>query len=302
MGITSGTGFPTARKEFGIHSITAVNRTTEVPYGTAEILGDCTVNFAASSVDLIGGSSFYPRATEITEINSEITFNLKTFPDWVWTVFMGASVSTTASSATSGTIGVATNEKGTSVVAATGILAQPTLKTDEEANLKTNDYLVVAAAATTVNVYAVSSLQFARGTDLYFDDDTLKITSSPLTIVQDTAVEIPGTGIELTGGAGVIAMTAGDAAIFSCAPPHTGISDIDIGQSGIVFPEHELYLFGKERGSGEKALVRCYKAQAVSGMSYPFSQADFAQSDITVKLLIDSARDKVATFRFIDVP
>jgi hypothetical protein len=301
MGLTA-TAFPTQRKEFGIHSITAVNRTTKLPYGTAEILGDAVVNFAANSVDLIGGSSYYPWATEITDINSEVQMNLKTFPDWVEEVYMGASVTTTAASAISGTISALSNEKGTSVFDATTGVATATLKSSGEGDLKTSHYLVEAASATTVNVYAVSSLQFARGTDLYYESDNLDITATALTIATASAVEIPGTGVELTGGSGTIAMVTGDVALFTVAPPHNGISDIDIGQKGIIFPEHELYIFGKERASGEKALIRCYKAQGVSGMSYPFSQSDFAQSDLTVKLLYDEAVNKVASFRFITGP
>jgi hypothetical protein len=100
--------------------------------------------------------------------------------------------------------------------------------------LKYNYYWVVAADPTTVDVYAASNFQFKRGTDLFFDSDVLKITTSPLTIVQSAAVEIPGTGIELTGDSGIIAMTAGDVAFFDVVPPHNGVSDIDIGSAGIV--------------------------------------------------------------------
>jgi len=83
------------------------------------------------------------------------------------------------------------------------------------------------------------------------------------------------------------------------APPHNGISDIAIGQSGISFPEHELFLVAKERASGEMALIRCYKAVGVSGMILPFSERDFVQFDITIKLLRDTTQDKVAEIRFI---
>jgi hypothetical protein len=300
MGIVDGgEGYPLERQSFGIYSVSAINRSTNLPYGMAAIVGDCSVNLEASSVDNRGGSSLFPRATEITEIDSNATFNLRSWPDWVYTVFFGATVSTTAASATSGTVGTIANEKGTSVVATTGI-ATATLKSGEAANLKYNYYWVVAADPTTVDVYAASNFQFKRGTDLFFDSDVLKITTSPLTIVQSAAVEIPGTGIELTGDSGIIAMTAGDVAFFDVVPPHNGVSDIDIGSAGIVFPEHELILFGKQRASGELFSIRCYKAQAVSGGSIPMTQADFASTDITCKLLLDTTRDKIATVKYAD--
>ncbi len=298
MGIAT-TAYPSQRQEFGIHSVSAVNRSTGLPYGMLAIVGDASVNLEASSVDNMGGSSLFPWATEITAIDSSASFNLKSWPDWVYTVFFGASVSTTSASATTGTVSALVNYVNSSVFDATTGVATATLKSGEAANMKFNHYIVVAASATTVDVYTTSNFDFTRGTDLFFDDDTLKITTSALTITASTAVEIPGTGIELTGGSGTIGMTAGDVAVFEVAPPHNGISDISIGQSGIVFPEHELWLFGKKRASGESVSIRCFKAQAVSGGTIPMSQSDFAATDITVKLLYDSTYQKVAQVRYL---
>jgi hypothetical protein len=293
-------GFPLQRQSFGINSVSAINRTTGLPYGMAAIVGDGSLALTASSVDNRGGSSLFPRATEITEIDSQFTFNLKTWPDWIFEVFFGASVSTTAASATTGTVSALTNEVGTSVFDSTTGVATATLKTSEEANMKSDWFAVVAASATTVDVYKFSDFQNTRGTDLFFDDDTLKITTSPLTIVDAGAspAEIPGTGIELTGGSGTIAMTAGDVAYFQVSAPHGGLSDIDLGQTGLVFPEHELEIVGKERGSGETVIIRCYKCQAVSGITIPLNQSDFASTDIAVKVLQDDCRGKVATIRY----
>ena len=160
----------------------------------------------------------------------------------------------------------------------------------------------MAVSATTVDVYSVSDFQFNRGTDLYFDDDVLKITSSPLTIASGATVEITGTGLDLTGASGAISMSTGDVAEFKVAPPHTGISDIDIGVPGEKFSEHGLWLFGKERGSGEKVMIECYKAQCVSGLTYNMSMSDFSTTDVTIKLMLDTTKNKVATIRFISAP
>jgi hypothetical protein len=300
MGITSGTGFPLQRQEFGIQSVSAVSRTTGLPYGLAAIVGDGSIALTASSVDNRGGSSLFPRATEITEIDSMATFNLRTWPDWIFSVFFGAEVSTTAASASTGTVSALTNYVGTSAFDATTGVATATLKTGEAANMKSGWYAIKAASATTVDVYRVTDFQTNRGTNLYFDDDTLKITTSALTIVDAGAspAEIPGTGIELTGGSGTIAMVVDDVALFQVTTPHNGISDIDLGQTGIVFPEHELHIVGKQRGSGETAMIRCYKAQAVSGITIPFTQSDFAATDISVKLLFDDTYQKIATLRY----
>ena len=294
---TTATGFPDLRQSFGIFAVAAVNRSTRVPYGQAEIVGDGSVAFEADSVDNRGGSSLYVRATEITEINGSATFNLREWPDWAYEVFLGANVATIAASATNGTIGTIGNVFGTSVVAATGVI-DPTLDAGEEANLKTNYYYVVAVDATTVDVYSSSTFQYKRGTPLFPENAEMKLTASALTILTDTAVAIPGTGLEITGGDGTIAMVAGDVGFFKVDAPHNGKATVTIGASGIVIPEHELVIWGKQRASGEIARIRCFKAQAVSGMTIPFTQSDFASTDITVKLLLDSAVDAVAEIEY----
>lgn len=294
---TAATGFPDLRQEFGIFAVAAVNRATRRPYGQAEIVGDGSVAFEADSVDNRGGSSLYVRATEITEINGSATFNMREWPSWAYQVFMGASIANLGASATAGTIGTIGNVFGESVVATTGVI-DPTLDAGEEANLKTNYYYVEAVSATTVDVYTSSTFQYKRGTNLFPEDEQMKITASPLTIAADTAVAIPGTGLEITGGSGIIAMVVGDVGFFKVDAPHNGKTTITIGGSGIVIPEHELVIWGKQRASGEIARIRCFKAQAVSGMTIPFTQADFASTDITVKLLLDSAVDAVAEIEY----
>jgi hypothetical protein len=291
-------GFPLQRQSFGINSVSAINRTTGLPYGMAAIVGDGSLAMTASSVDNRGGSSLFPQATEVTEIDSQFTFNLRTFPDWIFEVFFGAQVTTTAASATTGTVSALTNEVGTSVFNATDGVATATLKSSEEANMKSDWYAVVAASASTVDVYKMSDFQNTRGTDLFFDTNNLKITTSALSITTASAVEIPGTGIELTGGSGTIAMTVGDVAYFQVSAPHGGLSDIDLGQTGLVFPEHELEIVGKERGSGETVIARLYKCQAVSGLTIPFTQSDFAATDIAIKVLQDDCRGKIGTIRY----
>jgi len=307
MGITApttaATTYPLNRKEYGIHSVSAYNRTTGIPYGELAIVGDCSLSFAASSVDLRGGSSLYPRATEVTEIDSSVSCNVRSFPDWIMELWMAGSTTTTSAAATSGTISALSNVVGSSAYVATTGVATVELASGGIADLKTNYYRVEVASATTVDVYTASDFQFNRGTNLYFDSDVNKITTSALTVTTSgAATAIPGTGLQLTGGSAAIAMTVGDVFEFKVSPPHTGIADIDIGVPGNTFAEHGLWLFGKERGSGEKVSIECYKAQCVSGLTYNMSMSDFASTDATIKLLLDTSKQKVATVRFISEP
>lgn len=299
---TTATAFPaTGRQLFGVHSICSVSRTTRIPTGIVRVLGDISLAFEASSVQNRGGSSWYPWATEITEINPSISFQVKEYPDWVMENYGAVKVTTTAASASTGTVSALVNKEGTSVFDASTGVATATLKTGEAANMKTGAFRVIAASATTVNVYAVSDFQFTRGTDLYADDNMMKITTSPLTITASTAVEIPGTGIELTGGSGTIGMTVGDVAEYHVYSPHNGLSKVEMGVNGYIFPEHELYIFGKQRADGRAVYVHCPKAVCTSGMTWNFSQGDFSNTDITADLLNDSATGNVATIYFADL-
>lgn len=297
MGITSGTGFPSQRQSFGIHSVSAVNRTTGIPYGEVAIVGDGSIALPASSVDNRGGSSLFARATEITEIDGQATFNIKTWPDWIFPVFFGAEVNTTAASASDGTVSALTNYVNESVFSASAGIATATLKSGEADDLKSGWYMILAVSPTTVDVYRVSDFQANRGVNLYLDSDDLKITTAPLTITDAGVTAIPGTGLELTGGT-TVGMTADDVAFFQVTTPHNGISDIELGQTGMIFPEVELHMVGKQRGSGETVMIRCYKAQAVSGITIPMSQADFASTDLVMKLLFDDTAGKIATLRY----
>jgi hypothetical protein len=302
MGITA-TAYPeVGRQLFGVHSICSVSRSTRIPTGIARIMGDVSLAFEASSVRNMGGSSWYPWGTEITEINPTLGFQVKEYPNWIMENYAAAKVTTTAASATDGTVSALTNKEGTSVSNATTGIATATLKSGQAANLKTGTYRVIAASATTVDVYAVSNFQFTRGTDLYAEDNTMKITESALTIVDAGAspAEIPGTGVELTGGSGTVNFVAGDVAEFTVTPPHNGISKVEIGVNGYIFPEHELYIFGKQRADGKAMYVHCPKAVCTSGMTWNFSQGDFSSTDITVDLLNDATLGNVATLYFSD--
>ena len=191
MGIVQpATAYPLTRYSFGIHSVGAVNRSTGKPYGMIATVGDASVNVEASSVDLRGGSVLSARATEQTEADYNVTYNAKSWPDWMFTVNFGATVTTTAASATSGTISALVNYLNTSVFDATTGVATATLKSGGEADLKFNHYIVIAASSTTVDVYTTSNFDFTKGTDIFFDDDTLTLTYYHLPLSQQLQAEI----------------------------------------------------------------------------------------------------------------
>ena len=258
-----------------------------MPFGMFRILGDISADFVSSSVQNRGGSSYFPRASEITELNPTITMAVKESPNMLFSLFGGADVVNTPA-AVGGTVVAIANMEGTSVVATTGILSA-TIEVGEEGDLGLNVYVVKAVGAETVDVYAMSDIEFTRGDDLTFINDDLKITSSPLTIVTDTAVSVPNSGVEITGASGVIAMDIGDTAVYKTAAPHGGINTITFGKAGLVFPEFGMILYSKPRNDGSFFELEIYKCASASGLTIPMSEGEFQISDLTATVILNEA-------------
>lgn len=282
---------------YGIHSLVPYRRADKLPYGIFKVLGGGTISLSAEFEDLFGGSNKYAWASEAKTISAEFTATVKSMPDFLFEVFLGATVNNTAASAT-GSVEAIANFKGTSLVDASTGIDSVGIKSGSEADLKAAIYVVKAVSATTVDVYAMTDIEFANGNDLEYIDDELKITASPLTITASTAVEIPNSGLELTGGAGVIGMTDGDTAVFKAAAAHGGISEIIVGKSAATFPEHGQVAMAAKRSNGDMMEIDIHKAVG-AGFPIALEETVFSIPELTVKLLYDSCLDRIATFRKI---
>lgn len=285
------------RISYGIHSICAFRISDGLPYGILKVLGGGTLTLSSEFEELFGGSNKFAWAVEAKTISTEWTATVKSMPDFMFELFLGASVSTTAASAT-GTVGSFENVKGASVLEATTGIASVAAKAGSEADLKDSVYIVKAVSPTTVDVYALTDIEFKKlgGQSLDYIDESLKITETPLTIVASTAVEVPKTGVELTGGSGTIGMTAGDTARYDVRSAHGGVSTIDIGKSSTVFPEHRQVCLGQKRSNGDTFEIELYKVLG-SGMPIPLEEQAFSIPELAMKLVYDDANDKVATIR-----
>lgn len=282
---------------YGIHSICPYSRTDGLPYGILKVLGGGSLNLTAESEDLFGGSNKFAWASEAKTISSEFSVTVKSMPDFLFELFLGAEVAKTTASAT-GTCGTLANKKGTTAMSATIGIASVGLKTGEAANVKSGVYIVKVASATTVDVYALTDIDFSKGTDLEYVDDTLKVTATPLTITAATPVTVPNLGVELTGGSGTIGMTVGDTAVFVLSAPHGGISEITIGKSSTTFPEHGQVVLSQKRATGDLFEIEIYKAVG-QGFPIALEETVFAVPELTAKVLYDSTKDKLATIRAI---
>lgn len=283
------------RINYGIHSICPYRISSGLPYGILKVIGGGTMTLTSEFEELFGGSNKFAWAVEAKTISTEWTANVKSMPDFLFEVFMGASVATTAASSTGTTDGFA-NVLGTSLLDATTGIATATIKTSSEADLGDGFYVVKAVSATTVDVYALSDLEALNGADWAYQDATLKITVSALTITAASASEVPGTGIELTGGSGTIALVTGDTAIFQVRSIHDGYSTITIGASGTTFPEHSQLCVGQKRANGDTFELELKKVVG-SGFPIPFEEQTFSIPELAMKLIYDSDNDQVATLR-----
>jgi len=283
---------------FGIHSITAYNPDTLETYGIAKVVGQVSINLAGETTPLNGGSSPYAWRVERGLISTEISITLREKPVWEFEALMGKAATENAAEPSAGVATPLTNAGGTSVVASTGI-ATVGIKAGSETDVKTGLYVVVAASATTVNVYAMSDVDFAQGTDKVFEDDSLKINASPLTIATGAAVTIPDFGVELTGGAGTIAMTTGDTAFFEVRAINTGSHDVVIGSTTESYVDFGLFMAAQKSGSKNITYIDAYRCTGAGSPINLVEQA-FSESEISVMAFRDAKRNGVIAYRSID--
>jgi len=285
------------RNLFGIHSILFYRRSDRTPYGPPlKVLASGGVDLPADFEDLTGGSEKFVLASEPKTITPEMKVTTKDYADYLYQLFMGATVTKNAAEA-SGNVSTLANYKGTSVVAATGIASVSALA-GSEANLKFGRFVVKVISATTVNILASSDIDFRRGTDVAYENDDLELLAADVTITTGADSNIASLGIKLTGGAGTIAMVVGDTAQFEVRPINAGSSIIDIGDVGTEFPEFGAIIYAQKRGSGEMFEIECYRCIG-AGLPMNFEEKVFAQAELTIKVLKDFALDRVMRIRAI---
>ena len=286
---------------FGVHSFTPYCRETGLPYGTALVIGQSGFSLSGELASLNGGSNKYPWAVEETNITAELSLTVKQYEDWMMQLFLGKKP--TQGAASTGEVKNVANKKGT-VINSTWGIAGVQVKTGAESDLKFTRYViqVVDKDAETVDVYAMSNVDFARGTDKQFENDLLKITSAPLTIADGASVEIPGFGLEIVGGTTVDFagnnVADGDTITFEVLPGNSGNIEARFGGSSDSFPEFGAIVVGQQRGNGEMVELDIFRLKAV-GMPLGFQEKAFSEGEITAQAFYDSEKNGVFDLRHI---
>lgn len=282
---------------YGVHSVTPYRRDTGAFYGTLKVLDSSSLSVEGELNELTGGSSKFPWAVETGALKVEMSLKINQFEDFLFEVFLGIAPTVTAAEA-SGAVSALVS-KVTGLLSATVGVATVGLKSGKTADVKFSKYLVKAASATTVDVYAASDIDFARGTAADFQNDALKITVTPLTIVTGAPVEIPGTGLELTGGSGTIAMTVGSTATFESRPKNLGVSTVRVGGlANQTTPEFGAIILAQKRSNGEMTELDCFRCLG-SGMPIGFEKNSWAGAEIKVKAFFDASKNGVFDFRYV---
>lgn len=287
------------RSFFGVHSVAPYDQTTREFKGILKVLGSSSLNFSGEVIPLNGGSSKFPFHVEDGLITAELALTFREYPDFVFELFLGKAP-TSNSAESGGSVTTAANVNGTSAIDATTGIASVDIESGQEADLKFAKYIIKVVSATTVDIYASSDIDFARGDDLEYQDDLLKITASPLT-VPDTGgtVSVPNTGLELTGGSGTVAMTADDTAEFSTRPINSGSRDVTIGAGSDTFPEFGSIVLAKQRGNGQMVEFDLFRVKVV-GLPIGLTENEWSEASVTAQAFQDTSRGGVFSMRFVD--
>lgn len=291
-------GLSAPRIVFGIHSLSPYSRADKMPYGILKVIGSASLALNSSVEQLYGGAQRFSWAAESKTISSEMTAKVKAYPGFLFTLWLGGSNTDNSGEALASVTSL-TNFKGTSVMKATTGIASVTVKTGVEGQVKFGKYVVKAASATTVDVYMYSDLDNTRGgASLSFQNDLLKVTATALTIAMGADVDIPNTGLKLTGGSGTIGMTIGDTASFSARPENSGSSDIVVGAASTALPAFGAVLLAQKRATGEMFEIEAFNCIGY-GMPIPMDEMAFSTTELKVVCLYDSVQDAVFNIRSV---
>lgn len=293
-------GLSQPRSFFGIHSVSPYNRSTGLPYGILKVLKSSSLSLAGETISLMGGSNKYAWAVEDGAITGEMSLNFSQYEDFVFELFLGKAPTTNTAEA-SGNVSTLTNKYGSSVMHATTGIASVTATAADEADLKFGKYIVKAASSTTVDIYALSDVDFARGNNATFQNDALKVNATAYTIVAATPTLIAELGLSLTGGSGTIGMTTGDTATFEVRPINSKSMTVRIGgSSDSTFPEFGCLALAQKRGTGEMFEADIFRCKS-AGLPIGFEMNAWSEAEAKVNVFYDSTKDGVFDLRHVTI-
>lgn len=280
---------------YGVHSISPYSRTDGTPYGILKVIGSANLALNSDLEQLFAGSNKFAWAAENKTVSAELTAKVKAYPGFLFSLFLGATV-TDATADTAGTISVAVNKYGSSMIAATGVLT-PSIVSANKASLKFGKYVIKATSTTAFKIYLMSDIDILRGTDEAYNSDLLDVqTVSGVATGADS--DVASLGIKFVGGASATAFVVGDSATFEILPPSTSSSAIVVGKSTDTFPAFGALLLAQKRATGEMFEVDAHNCVG-GGLPINLEENAFSQPELKMSCLYDSSLDRVFTIRSI---
>lgn len=284
-----------ARVIFGVHGCTPYSRTTGLPYGELRVLENSSVSMSGELVDLMGGSSKYPWASEEGAITAEMTLNVGELPSFLFTLFLGVTP-TDGSAETTGNISTLTNKVGTSVQNGTNGIASVYLLSGSSANLKFGKYVIKALSSNTFNLYYLTGLDIGRGTDGSFLTDDLCVASA--VAFTSSVASVPAFGLAWAQ-IGTPAFTTSDTATFDVRPENSAYTTARVGgTTNQTFPEFGALVYSQKRGTAEEFELDLFRCKG-AGMPLPFQMGAFAKFELKVKCLYDQTKDGIFDLRHV---
>jgi hypothetical protein len=282
-------GLSQPRTIFGIHSIAPYNPANGEFYGMLRVLGNGTFSMSGESIELRGGSNKFPWAVEAGQITAELALTLKEYPDFIFELFMGKAPTTIAADA-AGAVRNFANVKGTSILDVANGMASVGVVALDKADLKFGKYVIKAVTANTFDVYVSTDADLTRGTDKAFENDLLKVTTTPLSL--GATVALAGFGIEFVK-VGTPAFVVGDTASFGVLPPHAGGMEVIIGNASDTFVTFGAILMTQKKANGELFEIDVFALQGAGG-NLGANEKAFSETSLTAKASYDSVKGGIA--------
>ena len=282
-------GLNTPITQFGIHQATIEDRTTKDRL-TLKVVGGGQFNPSQSAVPLNGGSQPFAWDVEHSYSEGTIDLEIKQYDTSVlkyFAPFLADSLTEDTNGDAAGATADFANLSGTTVFDATTGIASVAIKSG--ATPKFGSYILKAADATTIDIYADNDLDGAA-----MQDDNLKITSVALTVPgTDGTVDESTIGITITGGSGTVAFNAGDMARVTIKPINNYNYQYLVGQVGQVFQEFSLTIFSEKISNNKYRALHLPRVKA-SGTPISFNEKDWSTFTANLTVMYDSSLDYAA--------
>ncbi|MEM0951939.1 MAG: hypothetical protein AAGI66_07335 [Cyanobacteria bacterium P01_H01_bin.74] len=276
---------------FGFHQAVIQDRVTKTLYPLL-VTKAYTPNLTEENIPLNGGSSSFAWDNASGYSESSLSLTIAQYDLAILRYFGGDGINyvENVSGDPNGHASELVNKAGSSMAdTVTGIISTSVVPGQ---NPKFGNYYIKAVSSNTVHIYLDNSLDGLTEHDNYG-----RITSTPITINTGTTVIIPGTGLQLTGGSGIINLTPNDIASFYARPKNTYNFEYLLGKD--AKPEFSLSIYTEKLGLDKYRAWHFPRVKA-NGFNPSGTAKEWSELESELTILYDSAENYAAKFIVIN--